>query len=108
MLVTYVLLTVAILAEVAGTISLQLSHGFTRLVPSVVVVVGYLVSFAALAVVLKRGLPVAVAYAIWSAFGVALVAGIGAMWLEQRLTLVQVLGLALVVAGVVAIEAGGA
>jgi small multidrug resistance pump len=49
---------------------------------------------------------VAVAYAIWSAFGVALVAGIGALWLGQPLTAVQVLGLALVVAGVVAIEAG--
>lgn len=106
MLVTYLLLAVAILAEVAGTVCLQLSAGFTRLWPSVVVVVGYGIAFILLADVLKRGLPVAVAYAIWSAFGVALVAGIGALWLGQPLTAVQVLGLALVVAGVVAIEAG--
>lgn len=108
MLVTYLLLAVAIVAEVAGTVCLQLSSGFTRLWPSVVVVVGYAIAFVVLAVVLKRGLPVAVAYAVWSALGVALVAGIGAIWLDQPLTAVQVLGLALVVAGVVAIEAGGA
>lgn len=108
MFATYLLLAAAIVAEVAGTICLQLSHGFTRLLPSAVVVVGYAISFAALAIVLKRGLPVAVAYAIWSAIGVALIAGIGAVWLDQRLTLVQVLGLVLVVAGVVALEAGGA
>ena len=108
MLVTYVLLAVAILAEVTGTISLQLSHGFTRLWPSVLVVVGYVISFVALAMVLKRGLPVAVAYAVWSAVGVALIAAIGVLWLDQRLTLLQVVGLVLVVAGVVALEAGGA
>lgn len=108
MLVTYLLLAVAIVAEVAGTVCLQLSRGFTRLWPSLVVVAGYAVAFVVLAAVLKRGLPVAVAYAIWSAIGVALVAGIGALWLDQRLTAVQVLGLVLVVAGVLAIEAGGA
>lgn len=108
MLLTYLLLAVAILAEVTGTVSLQLSQGFTRLVPSIVVAVGYTISFVALAAVLKRGLPVAVAYAIWSAFGVGLVATIGVVWLDQRLTVVQVLGLVLVVAGVVALEVGGA
>lgn len=107
MLVTYLLLAVAILAEVAGTISLQLSNGFSRLAPSVVVVLGYVVSFALLSIVLKRGLPVAVAYAVWSALGVALIAGVGVVWLDQRLSAVQVLGLALVVAGVVALEVGG-
>lgn len=107
MLVTYLLLAVAILAEVAGTISLQLSNGFSRLAPSVVVVLGYVVSFALLSIVLKRGLPVAVAYAVWSALGVALIAGVGVVWLDQRLSALQVLGLALVVAGVVALEAGG-
>ena len=107
MLVTYLLLAVAILAEVAGTISLQLSNGFSRLAPSVVVVLGYVVSFALLSIVLKRGLPVAVAYAVWSALGVALIAGIGVVWLDQRLSALQVLGLALVIAGVVALEVGG-
>ena len=107
MLVTYLLLAVAILAEVAGTISLQLSNGFSRLAPSLVVVLGYVVSFALLSIVLKRGLPVAVAYAVWSALGVALIAGVGVVWLDQRLSALQVLGLALVIAGVVALEVGG-
>jgi len=106
-LVTYLLLAIAILAEVAGTISLQLSNGFSRLGPSLVVVLGYVVSFLLLAVVLKRGLPVAVAYGVWSALGVALIAGVGVVWLDQRLSSVQVLGLVLVVAGVVTLEAGG-
>jgi small multidrug resistance pump len=106
-LVTYLLLAVAILAEVTGTISLQLSNGFSRLGPSLVVVVGYVISFLLLSIVLKRGLPVAVAYAVWSALGVALIAGVGVVWLDQRLSALQVLGLALVVAGVVALEVGG-
>jgi small multidrug resistance pump len=106
-LVTYLLLAVAILAEVAGTISLQLSNGFSRLAPSLVVVLGYVVSFALLSIVLKRGLPVAVAYAVWSALGVALIAGVGVVWLDQRLSALQVLGLALVITGVVALEVGG-
>lgn len=107
MLVTYLLLAVAILAEVTGTISLQLSNGFSRLGPSLVVVVGYVISFLLLSIVLKRGLPVAVAYAVWSALGVALIAGVGVVWLDQRLSALQVLGLGLVVAGVVALEVGG-
>jgi len=106
-LVTYLLLAVAILAEVTGTISLQLSNGFSRLGPSLVVVVGYVISFLLLSIVLKRGLPVAVAYAVWSALGVALIAGVGVVWLDQRLSALQVLGLGLVVAGVVALEVGG-
>jgi small multidrug resistance pump len=106
-LVTYLLLAVAIVAEVAGTISLQLSNGFSRLAPSLVVVLGYVLSFALLSIVLKRGLPVAVAYAVWSALGVALIAGVGVVWLDQRLSALQVLGLALVITGVVALEVGG-
>lgn len=106
MALTYVLLAVAILAEVAGTVSLQASQGFTRALPSVVVVIGYVISFVCLAVVLKRGLPVAVAYAIWSAAGVALVALIAAVFLDQPLGAWQVLGLFLVVAGVAALEIG--
>ncbi|MGH3412218.1 MAG: DMT family transporter [Marmoricola sp.] len=106
MAVTYVLLALAIIAEVAGTVCLQLSHGFTRLLPSAVVVVGYGVSFVLMAEVLKRGLSVAVVYAIWSGIGVALVALVGVLWLDQPLTLVQLLGLVLIVGGVVALEAG--
>jgi small multidrug resistance pump len=103
----WLLLTAAILTEVAATIALKMSDGFTRLGPSVVVVVGYLVSFTLLAKLLTSGMPLAVVYAVWSAVGVALIALIGALWLGEHLTWVQSAGLLLVVAGVWALEAGG-
>jgi small multidrug resistance pump len=102
----WVLLLGAILSEVTATISLRLSEGFSKAVPTTVVVVGYLLSFALLAQVLKRGLPVGVAYAIWSALGVALVAVIGAAFLREPLSWLQVAGLVLVVLGVVAVQSG--
>lgn len=102
----YLLLAVAIGAEVTGTVALKLSDGFTRFGPSAVVVVGYGVAFFALAQVLKAGMPVGVAYAIWAAVGVALIALIGAAFLDETLTWVTVAGLVLVIAGVVLLELG--
>ncbi|MFD8123189.1 DMT family transporter [Streptomyces albidoflavus] len=105
---TWVLLACAILAEVTATISLRLSEGFSKIAPSVVVVVGYVTAFTLLALVLKRGMAIGVAYGIWAAAGVALVALIGAAFLGDSLTPIQYGGLVLVAAGVVALEAGGA
>ncbi|MBV7650035.1 DMT family transporter [Streptomyces albidoflavus] len=105
---TWVLLACAILAEVTATISLRLSDGFSKIAPSVVVVVGYVTAFTLLALVLKRGMAIGVAYGIWAAAGVALVALIGAAFLGDSLTPLQYGGLVLVAAGVVALEAGGA
>jgi small multidrug resistance pump len=102
----WVLLAGAILSEVAATISLRLSEGFAKAVPSTIVVVGYLVSFVLLSQVLKRGMAVGVAYGIWAAVGVSLVALIGAAFLGETLTWVQVGGLALVIIGVVAVQSG--
>lgn len=96
----------AIVSEVIGTIALRFSVGFSRLGPSLVVVIGYLLSFYLLAQVLKRGVPVGVAYGIWSAIGVSLVALIGAVWLGESLTWVQIGGVVLVIAGVAALQSG--
>lgn len=104
----WVLLAGAIVSEVFATINLQLSDGFSKLVPSIFVVAGYIVAFVLLAQVLQRGLAIGVAYAIWAAVGVALVALIGAVFLGDSLTWVQVAGLVAVIGGVVALEAGGA
>ena len=104
----YLLLALAIVAEVAGTVSLRLSEGFSKLGPSIVVVAGYGVAFTALSFVLKLGLPVAVAYAIWSAAGVALVAVIGVLFLHEGLNPVMIAGLALIIGGVVLLELGAA
>ncbi|HEX4357331.1 MAG TPA: multidrug efflux SMR transporter [Pseudonocardia sp.] len=98
----------AILSEVIATISLRLSEGMSKWTPGVVVVIGYLLSFVLLAQVLKLGLSVGVAYGIWSAVGVSLVALIGAAFLGESLSWVQVGGLLLVIAGVVALQSGAA
>lgn len=104
----YLLLAIAIAGEVAGTVSLKLSEGFSKLVPSLVVVAGYGLAFVMLAQVLKAGIPVGVAYAMWSAAGVALVATIGAVFLGESLNLPMIGGLGLIIAGVVLLELGRA
>jgi small multidrug resistance pump len=104
----WVLLAGAIASEVFATINLRLSEGFSKLLPSIFVLVGYVAAFVLLAQVLQRGLALGVAYAIWAAAGVALVALIGALFLGDSLTGVQVAGLVAVIGGVVALEAGGA
>lgn len=102
----YLLLALAIAAEVTGTISLKLSDGFSKLGPSLFVVAGYAIAFVALALVLKMGVPVGVAYAVWAAVGVAAVALIGVLFLDERINLTMIGGLLLVIGGVVLIELG--
>ena len=97
----------AIIAEVVATTSLKLSEGFTRLIPSVVVVVGYVAAFTMLSQSLTRGMNLGVAYGVWAAAGIALVAAIGALFLGESLTWVQVGGIALIIGGVMALELGG-
>jgi small multidrug resistance pump len=104
----YVLLLIAIGCEVAATTALKLSDGFTKLVPAIVVVVGYAVSFVALAMVLKRGLGLGVTYALWAAIGVAAVAAIGAVFLGERFNTPMIGGLVLIVGGVALLELGQA
>lgn len=104
----YFLLAGAIVAEVVGTVSLKFAEGFTRVVPSIVVVVGYGVAFFLLAQVLKTGVSIGVVYAIWSGFGVALVALIGALFLGDRMNFLMVTGLVLVISGVALLELGEA
>jgi small multidrug resistance pump len=103
---SWLLLAGAIVSEVAATTALKLSVGFTRLVPSIVVVVGYVAAFALLSQALTRGMGIGVAYAVWAAAGVALVALIGVAFLGEHLTAIQVGGIVLVIAGVVALELG--
>ncbi|RZS37859.1 small multidrug resistance pump [Herbihabitans rhizosphaerae] len=105
-MVSLLILAAAIAAEVTATISLKLSDGFSKLVPSVLVVIGYGIAFAALAVLLKRGFPVGVAYGVWAAVGVALVAIIGALFLNESFTWTMGAGVVLVIAGVLLLELG--
>ena len=107
-MITYLLLGAAIAAEVAGTLSLKHTRGFTEPVMSVVVVLCYVVAIFLLSLVLNRGMSVAVAYAVWSAIGITVVAVLGAALLGESLTWLQAAGIALIVVGVVALELGTA
>ncbi|MEX2252824.1 MAG: multidrug efflux SMR transporter [Thermoleophilaceae bacterium] len=103
-MLTWLLLAGAILTEVGGTLALRASEGFSKLLPSLAVVVGYVISFVLLAVVLDRGLPVGVAYAIWAGIGVALVAVLGRFLFDDPLTALSAVGIVLIIAGVVLVE----
>lgn len=103
----WILLVAAIAAEVTATTALKLSEGFTRLLPSVVVAVGYVVSFVLLAQVLRH-LQVSVAYAIWSGVGTAAVAVIGILALKEPLTATKIVGVLLIIGGVVTLNLAGA
>jgi small multidrug resistance pump len=106
--VPWLFLAGAIITEVIATTALKLSEGFTRLVPSIVVVVGYIGAFGLLSQALTRGMGIGVAYGVWAAVGVALVAVVGATLFGESMTLVQVGGIVLVIAGVLALELGAA
>ncbi len=95
----WILLAGAIAAEVTATSALKLSEGLTRLLPSVVVAVGYILSFMLLAQALKQ-LEVSVAYAIWSGVGTAAVAVIGMLALKEPVTAAKILGIGVIIGGV--------
>ena len=100
----YLYLALAIIAEVVATSSLKASQEFTRLWPSVVVVVGYGLAFYTLTLAL-RSLPVGIAYAFWAGLGIVLVTLIGFLVYGERPDLPAVLGLTMIVGGVVVIQA---
>ena len=102
-LVSYLALAAAILCEVAGSSFLQKSAQFTKPGPTAIMALFYIVSFYLLSIAL-RTLPLGVAYAIWSALGMALVALIGLVVFGQRLDLPAVIGLALIIGGVLVIN----
>jgi small multidrug resistance pump len=95
----YLWLAGAILSEVIATSSLKASNGFTRLLPSVLVVVGYGIAFYCLSQTLKT-IPVGVAYAIWSGLGTVLIALVGLVLYKQRLDAAAMAGMGLIIAGV--------
>jgi len=94
----WIMLTIAILLELSGTTCLKLSHGFTRLLPSVGVVFFYLGSFYLMAQSLKT-LEVGIVYAIWSGVGTALIAVVGILAFGESVTAFKILGLLLIIGG---------
>jgi small multidrug resistance pump len=99
-------LGIAIVSEVIATSALKASEGFTRLWPSVLVIVGYGGAFYFLSVTLSS-IPIGVTYAIWSGAGVALVSLVGWIVYRQRLDLATLVGMGLIVSGVLVIQLFG-
>lgn len=99
----WMMLGLAIVAEVIGTTALKASEGFTRLAPSLIVVVGYGVAFYCLSLVLKS-IPVGVTYAIWSGLGIVLITVVAFLVYGQRIDLAGLVGMGLIIAGVVVLN----
>jgi len=97
---SWLILSLAILLEVCGTVCLKLSHGMTRPVPVVGVVVFYLSTFTLMSLCLKN-LEIGTVYAVWSGAGTALVAIIGILYFAESFNWMKILGLSLVIAGVI-------
>ena len=99
----YLYLTIAIIAEVIATNALKASEEFTRLIPSIIVVVGYGTAFYFLSLVLKV-IPVGIAYAIWSGMGIVLVAVVAAILFKQIPDWPAIIGMILIITGVLFIN----
>ena len=103
---TYALLLVAIAIEVVATTALKASDGMSKLVPSVIVIVGYVASFYMVAVILKR-MDLGVVYATWSALGTAAIAIIGVVIYDDAMTIWRAAGLIMIIAGVMLLNLSG-
>ena len=97
---SWVTLLIAIVAEVIATSALKASDGFTKLLPSVITVLGYGVAFYCLSLTLKH-IPVGVAYAVWSGLGVVLITAVSWVLFGQKLDAPALIGMGLIVAGVI-------
>ena len=96
-------LSIAILAEVIATSSLKAAEGFTRLIPSLIVVFGYGTAFYFLSLAL-RTMQVGTAYAIWSGVGTVIISIVAWLLYNQKLDAPSILGMALIISGVVIIK----
>jgi small multidrug resistance pump len=102
----FALLGIAILSEVAATLALRASDGFSRPLPVVVVIAGYGLSFWLMALALRH-IPVSLTYAIWSGTGTALVAVAGVLVFGESMNLMKLASLAIIVLGVAGLSAAG-
>ena len=99
----WVYLGLAIFSEVIATASLKSTEGFTRLVPSIVVLAGYSAAFDFLSLTLDT-IPIGVAYAVWSGVGVATIAIVSYVLYDQKIDTAGIIGIGLIIAGVVVLR----
>lgn len=100
---SWIYLFLAICLEVAGTTNMKLSQGFTKIVPSILLVVFYACSFSLMTIVLKK-IDVSVAYTIWSGLGTTLIVGIGIIWFKESVTLMKMISIILIIIGVIGLK----
>ncbi|WP_068910216.1 DMT family transporter [Providencia heimbachae] len=99
----YAILMVSILAETAATTMIKASDGFTRLIPSIIVVVGYAISFYGLSQVVKS-MNIGIAYAIWAGAGIFLVSVLSFFVYKQKLDLPALIGMGCIAIGIIIIQ----
>ena len=99
----WIFLSIAILAEVVATSALKSAEGFTKLLPSMIVIIGYGIAFFFLSLTLKN-IPVGIAYAIWSGAGITLISIIGYFIFEQSLDFPAIIGILFIITGVIIIN----
>jgi small multidrug resistance pump len=102
----WIYLVLAILLEVTGTTCMKLSEGFTKILPSILLFVFYILSFVMLTLALRK-IDVSVAYAVWSGVGTALIATIGVLWFKEPATALKLISLGLIIVGVVGLNLSG-
>ena len=100
---TWFYLGIAILSEVLATASLKSTEGFTKIGPSVLVLIGYSAAFYFLSLTLED-IPIGVAYAVWSGVGVATITIVSVVYMDQKIDLAGVLGIGLIVVGVIVLR----
>ena len=99
----WIFLTLAIISEVIGTSFLKSTEGFTKLLPSIIVLAGYCAAFYFLSLTLDS-IPIGMAYAIWSGVGIAAITVVSVIFFEQKLDFAAVVGMGLIIAGVVVLR----
>lgn len=102
----YIFLSVSIVTEIIGTVCLKLSDGFTVMLPSVIVVLGYAIAFYMLGQAVKY-MPLSLAYAIWSGIGTAVTVVLGILFFDDPFSMGVAIGVGLIILGIVFMNSNG-
>ncbi len=103
--ISWILLIIAIVLEVTGTICMKLSDGFTKLIPVIAMLTFYLLGLSLLALTLKI-IDLSIAYAVWSGLGTTLIAIVGIVWFKEPVSAIKIVSISLIVIGVIGLNLG--
>lgn len=96
----------AIIFEVFGTVCMKLSQGFTKIVPSILMIFLYIISLGLLTLALKK-IDISIAYAIWAGVGTALIAAIGILWFKEPINALKIISIVFIIIGVIGLNLSG-